>query len=148
MTKPPTDPADHAEEFAHRWADKLDELAGVSMEELGIPTDSIGSKAPGKAHVMFVPHERTGGGNDPLGGLTVDSGVLNPELLSTLPGNEEWAKARLRDRIDAIIVHEHEEVRRGGDHQAALEDAPMTELPISHEARRILRAISPTEPQR
>ncbi len=72
-------------------------------------------------------HPRTsgsGGGNDPAGGLTLDSGVSNPELLGTLPGNEEWAKARLRDRVDAAIAHEHEEARRGGNHVEALEARP------------------------
>jgi hypothetical protein len=45
--QPPSDPADHAEDFAHRWADVLDYLAGDRMTELGIPTDKIGSRVPG-----------------------------------------------------------------------------------------------------
>jgi len=40
--KPPADPADHAEDFAHRWRDKLEEYRAVRMEELGIPNDLIG----------------------------------------------------------------------------------------------------------
>jgi len=79
------------------------------------------------------------------GDLTLDSGVLNPELLGTLPGSGEWAKARLRDRFDAAIAHEHEEARRGGSHVEALRHAPDTELPIREGARRILRATRPKE---
>src|SRR4051794_37087575 len=83
----------------------MDYLTGQRMTELGIPVRKIGSRQPGKGHAAFMPHERTGGGNDPAGGLTLDSGVFNPELLGTLPGNQEWAKARLKDRIDAAIAH-------------------------------------------
>ncbi len=38
----PADPADHAEDFAHRWRDKLEEYCAVRMEALGIPEDNIG----------------------------------------------------------------------------------------------------------
>jgi hypothetical protein len=84
------------------------------MAELSIPTEQTGSRTPGQGHACFIPHERTGGGNDPAGGLTLDSGGLNPELLGKLPGSQEWAKARLRDRFDAAIAHEQEEARRAG----------------------------------
>ncbi len=148
MTKPPSDPADHAEEFSHRWATKLEELAGVRMDELGIPTNQIGSKVPGRVISAFIPDERTAGGNDAVGGLSVDSGIFNPEVLVTLPGSEEWAKARVRDRMDAIIAHEFEEALRDGSHVEALRHAPTTELPISHKARQILRAMNSEEPER
>jgi hypothetical protein len=110
--KPPPDPADHAEDFAHRYAQEMDYLTGDRMKVLGIPPDRIGLRVPGQGHSTFLPHERSGGGNDHLGALTVDSGVFNPELLGTLPGNQDWAKARLRDRLDATIAHEHDEARR------------------------------------
>jgi hypothetical protein len=147
--KPPQDPADHAEDFSHRYAQEMDYLSGDRMAEVGIPTEKIGSRLPGQGHATFIPSERTGGGgNDPAGGLTVDSGVFNPDLLGTLPGNKEWAKGRLRDRLDAAIAHEHEEARRGGDHAAALQHAPDTELPISESGRHILRAMRPKERER
>jgi hypothetical protein len=145
---PPLDPADHAEDFAHRYADVLDYLTGDRMAELGIPTEQTGSRLPGRGHACFIPDERSGGGNDPAGGLTLDSGVLNPKLLGTLPGSDEWAKARLRDRFDAAIAHEHEEARWGGSHVEALRHAPDTELPIRDGARHILRAMRPKERQR
>jgi hypothetical protein len=96
------------------------------MAEHGIPTNKIGSRLPGQGHATFIPSERTGGGNgnDTAGGLTVDSGVFNPDLLVTLPGSKEWENGRLRDRLDAAIAHEHEEARRDGDHVEALKHAP------------------------
>ena len=44
-------------------------------------------------------------------GITVDSGVLNPDLLK---GRRVAAsgRVRLRDRIDAIIAHEWAEISR------------------------------------
>lgn len=70
----------------------------------------------------------------------VDSGVLNPDLLKGHQGRRLWTKARLRDRIDAAISHEYEELMHGGDHAAAVKAAPRTKLPISDEARRLNRA--------
>lgn len=148
LEKPPPDPADHAEDFAHRYGQEFDYLTGDRMAELGIPTEKIGSRDPLRGHACFMPHERTGGGNDPAGGLTLDSGILNPELLGTLPGSQEWAKARLRDRMDAAIAHEHEEARRGGSHVEALWYAPDTELPIREGGRHILRAMRLKERRR
>jgi hypothetical protein len=145
---PLPDPAEHAEDFSRRYAPEMDYLTAQRMIDLGIPREKVGSRDPVKGHAAFVPHERSGGGNDPAGGLTLDSGVLNPDLLGTLPGSSEWAKARLRDRVDAAIAHEHEEARRGGSHLEALRFAPDTELPIREGGRQILRAMRPKEPQR
>ena len=43
---PPTGPADHAEVFAHLWADRLDEYCTVRMAELGIPDQKYGEANP------------------------------------------------------------------------------------------------------
>ena len=66
--------------------------------------------------------------------------MLNPELLKGENGGRIWPKVRLRDRIDAVIAHEYEEDRLGS-HEGALRAAPETELPVSEEARRILKAM-------
>jgi hypothetical protein len=74
----------------------------------------------------------------------VDSGVLNPELNAQVNGPEAtkvWAKSRLRDRIDSVIVHEHLEAQRV-PHDDVVERAGDTPLPISENARRIPRAIA------
>jgi hypothetical protein len=138
---PPTDPADHAEDFAHRWADKLDEYCTIRMDELGIPNDKNGEQDPGRPKTWraFVPEERTGGHTSR--GITINSGCLNPGLLKGKKGGRIWAKARLRDRIDSIIAHEWAEDQTL-DHDEALKAAAKTELPVSDGAKRILRAMA------
>ncbi|MFO0954102.1 MAG: hypothetical protein U0835_23700 [Isosphaeraceae bacterium] len=138
--RPPTDPAEHAADFARRWADRLDEYCAVRMEELGIPADMIGQPdydGDGR-WLAFDPHARTGGGNTT--GVVVDSGVLNPSLLKGQKGGRIYPKLRLRDRIDASIAHEYEELRHRGSHVEALKAAATTRLPISPGAHRLNRA--------
>jgi hypothetical protein len=61
-------------------------------------------------------------------------------LLKGKKGGRFWPKMRLKDRIDAIIAHEYEEIRASGKHADALEAAAKTDLPISDLARRLNRA--------
>ena len=141
----PPDPSDHAEDFAHRWTDELDRLVAERMEQLGIPPERIGSSdhKHGIAWCAFNPHEGEGGGVSPGGRINVDSGVLNPDLMDDY-GEEasgRWAKARLRDRIDASIAHEYEEAK-DGSHEGAVERAPDTELPVGDRVRSLLRSIA------
>jgi hypothetical protein len=70
----------------------------------------------------------------------VDSGVLNPELLKGQKGGRIWSKMRLKDRLDATIAHEYEELHAGGKHAEAVKNAAKTKLPISDDARRLNRA--------
>jgi hypothetical protein len=98
------------------------------MEELGIPERQIGqptSDGDGKWRA-FDPCTKTGGTNTT--GAVVNSGVLNPELLKGNKGGRIWPKMRLKDRIDAIIAHEYEELRTGGQHVRALKAAAKTEV--------------------
>jgi hypothetical protein len=139
----PADPADHAEDFAHRYAEPLDWLAAIRMEELGIPSERIGSSdhRHGLAGRAFNPYERDGGGISPGGRINLDSGSFNPNQITKQYGKRAgklWAKSRLRDRWDALVAHEDAEWRMGGDHDAAVRVAPETELPISDRARQIL----------
>ncbi len=139
--KPPPDPADHAEDFAHRYEFPLDQYCAIRMQELGIPERLHGAPdldGDGRWRA-FIAHDRVGGRITT--GITVNSGVLNPGLLKGLPGVRVFAKATLRDRIDAIIAHEYEEDRLG-THEASLKYAPKTTLPITDGARRILKAMS------
>jgi hypothetical protein len=138
--KPPSDPADHAEDFAVRWSDKLEEYCALRMEDLGVPADMIGQPnydGDGRWHA-FDPHGRQGGANTT--GVVIDSGVLNPGLLKGRKGGKLWAEATLKDRIDATIPHEYEELRYGGDHVAALKAAAKSRMPITDMAKRINRA--------
>jgi hypothetical protein len=138
--KSPADPADHAEQFAHRWSDKLEEYCTMRMSELGISTDMNGQPDyDGDGRWMaFNPYGRKGGENTT--GIVLDSGVLNPDLLKGHKGGRIWPHMRLRDRVDATVAHEYEELRHGGDHAAALKAAARTDLPISDAARRLNRA--------
>ena len=150
--RPPTDPADHAEEFAHRWVDRLENAVEGRMHALEVPEPQIGSSdhQRGVAWRTFFPHERDAGGNSPGGRLSVDSGVLNPEWNASRIGEEasaHWKRSRLRHRIDATIAHEFEEAK-GGSHDYAIEYGPETELPVSDEVRALLRSIRRGEQSR
>lgn len=150
--KPPEDPADHAEDFAHRWVDRLEIAVEGRMHALNIPEDQIGSSdyEHGVPWRTFFPHERDGGGNSPGGRINVDSGVLNPRWHDEVIGPQAqsvWEKARLRDRIDSAIAHEFEEAEAGGSHDLAVENAPDTALPIGEKVRELLRAIRAGEQQ-
>jgi hypothetical protein len=139
--KPPSDPADHAQDFARRYAVPLDQYCALRMQELGITEDKLGARDL-RAHMQwcaFDPEGREGG--NITGGITVNSGALNPELLKGEKGGRIWPKARLRDRIDAIIAHELAESKHA-DHRAALRAAAKTELPITEGAKRILKAMA------
>ncbi len=138
--KPAADTSEHARDFARTWAEKLEEHCTIRMRELGIPDNMNGQPdydGDGQWQA-FNPYGRQGGENTK--GVVLDSGVLNPNLLRGQKGGKLWARARLRDRIDATIAHEYEELRHGGVHEAALKAAAKTKLPISQQARRINRA--------
>ena len=137
---PPPDPADHAKDFAARYEHDLDYCVAKRMTELGIPEQLLGAPnfgGDGKWRA-FIHHASSGG--SVTTGITVNSGCLNPELLRGEKGARVFAKARLCDRIDAIIAHEYEE-DRFGTHELALKHAMKTALTISDGARRILRAM-------
>ena len=138
---PSNDPADHAEDFAHRYAEPLDQYCALRMEDLGIPENLHGAPDFERGGVWraFIAHDRTGGRLTK--GITVNSGCLNPRLLEGRKGSRLFARAKLRDRIDAIIAHEYEEDRLGS-HESSLKLAWKTGLPISEEAKRIPRAMS------
>jgi hypothetical protein len=141
----PADPAEHAADFGRRYAEPLDWQAAIHMEEMGIPSERIGSSdhAHGLAGRAFHPHERDGGGISPGGRINLDSGSLNPDLLTKDYGKRAgrlWARSRLRDRWDALVAHEDAEWRTD-THEGAVQTAPETDLPISDPARRILEAM-------
>jgi hypothetical protein len=93
--KPPADPADHAQDFSRRWCDRLDEYSALRMQELGIPEDKLGADDLRRdmRWCAFDPEGGTGGYVSRS--ITVNSGVLNSELLKS-KGRRVWAKASLR----------------------------------------------------
>jgi hypothetical protein len=125
---PAFDPAEHAKDFSARWVDRLENAVEGRMHALGLADDQIGTSDHKNrvAWRTFFPDEGDGGNVTAVGRINVDSGVLNPDLLIEAYGEQAakvWAKARLRDRIDSIIVHEEVEYRENG-HEAALRAAP------------------------
>jgi hypothetical protein len=141
----PPNPADHAEQFALTWYDRLESFAQKRLRELGIPEHHIGSFDHNfdLRLAAFHPKERTGGGTSPGARINLNSGVFNPELLVPHPSptvSSTWRKMRLRDRCDAVIAHEYHE-GQGVSHAEAERRAAQTELPVTDGARRILRAM-------
>jgi hypothetical protein len=138
----PADTGLHASQIAQEWEDVGERYVRRRMKELGIPEHERGQPdyAGDGRWRAFDPYAREGGDNTT--GVVVNSGVLNPELLKGKKGGRIWPRMRLKDRIDAIIAHEYEELHHDGSHVAALKAAPKTELPISDEARRVCRAMA------
>jgi hypothetical protein len=141
----PPDPAEHAADFAGRWVEQLENFVEGRMHALDVPEHQIGASDHKNrvAWRTFFPDEGTGGSNGPGDRVNVDGGVLNLDLLTkdyAAKAAEMWARERLKDRIDAIIIHELAEAE-AGTHEAALKLAPETERPISARTRTILRAM-------
>ena len=107
----PTDPAEHAADFAGRWVDQLENFVEGRMHALDVPEHQIGASDHKNlvAWPTFFPDEGTGGSNGPGGRINVDAGVLNLDLLAR-DYNEKaamiWARERLPKRIDTVIIHE------------------------------------------
>jgi hypothetical protein len=152
LTGRPADVVQHAQQVAREWEDVAEDFVQKRMRELDIPDHQIGAPDYDRGGVRhaFLPDEPRGGTNDFAGRLYVDSGVLNPELNAQAIGPEAsavWARSRLRDRIDAVIAHEHEE-GAGIPHDQVVDRVAETALPISEKARRILRSIAEGEKRR
>lgn len=146
LTGRPADIAEHASVLAREWEDVGEAYVQHTMRELGIPEHRIGAPdyERGGVRRAFLSEETKGGTNDAAGRLYVDSGVLNPELNSEIIGSDavrKWARARMRDRIAAVIAHEEME-SRGTSHDDVVQLVPDTDLPIGDNARQILRSIA------
>ncbi len=143
MLEIPADPAEHAADFASRYADDLEIVAGQAMLDLGLSDAQMGPRDAerGLEHHCFFPQERDGGGVNTVGQVTLDSGLLNPDLLAAdydEAAQNAWRRTRLKDRAQAIIAHELAEAEHG-DHELALMAGPETTLPISHAAQELLQ---------
>ncbi len=140
------DPAKLARDFAEPYAEPLDRLVDVRIEELGLSMDQIGMPDDdrGIPWAAFHPLGTQGGYNAPDGRTVVESGLFNFDLRREDYGEEAaklYADSDVTSRLDAIIAHEYEEHRRGGSDVEALKHAPSSELPITDQAREIARAM-------
>ncbi len=127
-------PGDHAQDFAHRWRDKLEEYVTVRMEELGIPIEMIGQpdyESDGRWHA-FDPYGRKGGANTT--GVVVDSGILNPDLLKGKKGQgveQNFQRVVGNSTNDKIGILSHEGNGHGNPiwrHKHAKESAKQSQL--------------------
>ena len=144
--KPPADPADHAEDFSRRYAEDLEIVAGQAMMDLGISNDQMGERdhERGSQINSFFPQDGQGGTVSHAGQVTLDSGLMNPELLTEnddADTRRAWQRTRLGDRAQAIIAHELAEHEYGGDDELALIAGPETKRPVSQAARELLRQM-------
>ena len=116
------------------------------MIELGIPDNQMGERdhARGSQIYSFFPGDRQGGTVSHAGQVTLDSGLMNPDLLKDGYDQEAqraWRSTRIRDRAQAIIAHEIAEHEYDGDHELALIAGSETKLAISSEARELLKKM-------
>ena len=75
----------------------------------------------------------------PAGRLTLDSGIINTELLTRDYGEEVaevWAENAIEAAYGAHNTHQLAE-SEAGSHAEALRDAADTRLPVSQEAREL-----------
>jgi hypothetical protein len=145
-------------DFASRYCEELKLIVANRMRRLGIPEDMIGIRGyAGLEEGAFVrfPSTQIGGNVNPRlapgrqAGIALDHGILDSAhpRLGNVPS---WRSARLRDRIDAAIVHEYLEATlqppshftglAAADwlHREAVRLAPDNTMAISAGARRIL----------
>jgi len=146
FSQPPVDVVN----FANRYYEPMNRVIGNRMRQVGVPDEMIGFKYPGIEEGPFVryPTSQIGGNINPhlfpgrKPAINLDFGVLDanhPAMSKVL----SWAKASLRDRIDAAIAHEYTEALAKpmpglNFHEQALKFAPDTPLNISLRARQIL----------
>src|SRR5262245_22223588 len=78
------DPAKHPVQLSQDWYDQLEFHSRRWMQELGIPEHRIGAYDIDYEfrHAAFHPKEPTGGSNSPGARINLNSGILNPDLLS------------------------------------------------------------------
>jgi hypothetical protein len=145
-------------DFANRYAGDLNTVVGNRMRQLGVPEDMIGIRNhPGLDEGPFVrfPTTQIGGNINPnlvpghQAGIALDHGIFDAAH-PTMNNVPSWARATLRDRMDAAIVHEYIEATLQPPsnlqgraaarwlHEEAIKRAPYTTMPITAGARQIL----------
>jgi hypothetical protein len=139
----------HVSELIRDWQAEpvLERYVRQRMDNLGVPPGCVGIVDETETGSAFSLEHDLGGRNTKpgraagvtRGGINVDYGVFNPDLLPF----DSWRSVSLRDRIDAVIVHELYEYRSRSPttalrHRQAILNAPATKQRILSGARRIL----------
>jgi hypothetical protein len=141
----------HISEFFNDWKAEpiLESYVRQRMQQLGLRPGQIGIVDEVETGSAFSLEHFMGGRNSrpawnptvTRGGVNVDPGVFNPELLAAEAPS--WSNASLRDRIDAVIIHELMEYNSRAAstvlrHRRAILRSPSTTADISPGAGRIL----------
>ena len=104
----------------------------------------MGARDPDRnsEHHSFFPGDREGGTVTVAGRITLDSGLMNPDLMANYDEETRrvWRRTRIGDRAQAIIAHELAE-HEYRDHELALIAGTETKLPISQAAMDLLREM-------
>ena len=144
--RPPSDTAEHGEDFSRRYAEDLEIVAGQAMMDLGIAERQMGQRDHARASktYSFFAGDRQGGTVSHAGQVTLDSGLMNPDLLKDGYDQEAqraWRRARIGNLAQAIIAHEIAEHEYDGDHELALIAGSETKLAISSEESELLKKM-------
>lgn len=157
MAKRGYESSDWIIDFASRHYSVINRVISNRMRQVGIPDDVIGIRQfPGVEEGAFTrfPDTQIGGNVNPNvvpfpQGIALDHGVFDidhPKMRSV----PTWALSRLRDRIDAAIVHEYIESLLSPPtelagveavewlHWESVRRGPDTKLPVTEQARTIL----------
>jgi len=125
----------------------LEPYVQIRMRQLGAKPRQIGIVDDVETGVAFsLEHDMGGRNSRPAwsgadkGGINVDYAIFNPDFLPF----ESWRSASLRDRIDAIIIHELTEYNGRAKttalrHRKAILRSPETTADITPNARSILK---------
>lgn len=140
----------HVNEFINDWRaipiievyvrNRLQQL-GQRRKDIGIMDDVENGTAFSMEHGWGGRNARPEGSNGVTkGGVNVDYGIFDPELLPLA----SWKTASLRDRIDAVIIHEMLEYNSraattAARHRVAILRSASTKKDVSKRARKILR---------
>src|SRR5262245_44531447 len=140
-------------EFATRNKDAFERAISNRMKELGIPANRMGlPNEAGTAMEVFTPGTGLGGGYNVQGlGIQVESGILNKNLQRY---SSTWGKAAVRDRLDAVMLHEYAEMSSAGKsvgarHLEALDKAPelAKQFKVSDTTKKILEEMKGNFPR-
>lgn len=141
----------HIIEFINEWQAEpvLESYIRRRMQDLGVRPNQIGIIDDVETGEAFSLEHFMGGRNTrpawlpgvEKGGINVDPGIFNPDFLADKA--QCWATTSLRDRIDAVIIHELMEYNSrfptpGLRHESAILRSPSTTANISTGAKKIL----------
>ena len=139
----------HVHRFMNEWRaeailepyirHRMQEL-GVNPRQIGIIDDIDSGSAFSPEHGQWGRNTRPAWSGAKKGGINIDYAIFDPEFLPV----DSWRSASLRQRIDAVIIHELTEYNSRASttsqrHERAIVRSPDTTAKISLRARELLQ---------